>query len=95
MEGHTIDISGLDKQDLLYRMWQLSRIDPIYTSLVRPWYHWDGAQEALERGYIDSCYGRPIKCNLSGDTVNSRLYDRYAGEGTLARIVQEMREEKK
>ena len=50
-------------------------------------------QEHLQArdGYVDYACGRVIKCDLSGDTMGTRGYDRDNGEGAARRVVDELR----
>lgn len=46
------------------------------------------AEELLKKThYYDYLYGRLMKIDLSGDTLNTRLYDRDLGEGSAARAL--------
>ncbi len=49
------------------------------------------AEQAIARGYVDYFAGRPIKADFSGDTLDDRLYDRDAGNGTASRIIDGLR----
>lgn len=41
--------------------------------------------------FVDYYHGRPIKVAIGDDEISPRLYDRDAGEGKLAMIVNELR----
>ena len=47
-------------------------------------------QKKQSKKYIDYFCGRCIKTDISGDSVNPRLYDRDAGDGEFARIVKSL-----
>ncbi len=49
------------------------------------------AQKSIDRGCADYCAGRPIKIDFSGDEIDPRLYDRDAGQGAAARVVDGLR----
>ena len=50
------------------------------------------AETQLARGtYVDYFCGRPIKVDLSGDELEEYLYDRDAGKGAAARIIDGLR----
>ena len=93
MNSDNIDISGLDRKDLLKRLWTNMKV-PAHSMGVfggaNASYSDAGASEAL-KGYIDYYQGRCIKTDLSKDSVDPYLYDRDAGTGTFAKIVAAMR----
>lgn len=85
----SVDIKGLDKVDLLRALYA-----DVFKS---PWawvqtdgFNDDLAKEAVKR-YIDYFQGRAIKCDLSEDTVDPRLYDRDAGVGQFQKVVDCLR----
>lgn len=41
--------------------------------------------------YFDYVFGRPLKIDLSGDTMDTWLYDRDNGKGSAARLIDELR----
>lgn len=45
------------------------------------------SDEVGGRFYFDYVHGKPLKVDLSGDTVDLRLYDRDAGEGAGVRAL--------
>jgi hypothetical protein len=90
--GHHHDISGVDKMVLLKKMWENATPARFFSdtlSQAPAWDH-DVAAEAIQ-GYVDYLLGRPIKMDLSGDTVDASCYDRDAGEGTFVRVLQDCR----
>jgi len=90
-----IDISGLDKAKLLYLLYFNAKSFAMTANIPAGFAEiFDGRtleKEAIKRGYIDYFNGRPIKTDLSNDTVNPYLYDRDAGQGMFAKVVFEMR----
>lgn len=92
----SVNISGLSKVDLLERLW--TRMKPAaffaFNPSAAPSFNKDGAEKAV-KGYIDYFCGRCIKSDLSGDTVNTFLYNRDAGSGAFEKVVEGMREELK
>lgn len=89
-----IDISGLNKVELLRRLHSLAPPALFFTSSGLPILDFDvnEAKSTLsECSYIDHCCGRPIKANLSVDTVDPEMYDKIAGEGTFSKLVAQMR----
>jgi hypothetical protein len=90
----TIDISGLDKVELLFNLWNNQPfIAPAY--IGNPLMFDDvNARKAVTR-YIDYFNGRPIKTDLSKDTVDTWLYNRDAGKGKFEAIVEMLRKRNK
>lgn len=43
--------------------------------------------------YFDYVKGRPLKVDLSGDTLDTRLYDRDQGNGAAAKIIAKLQSE--
>lgn len=89
----TIDITGLDKVELLRRLHENQIVAGFFTMMGRPAPPFDEkeAVKFIENGYIDYFCGRAIKTDLSADFISPRMYDRDAGTGTFARIVADMR----
>ena len=88
-----IDISGLDKVELLHELWENTRPAAFFHHVEHMAPHYDAelAADAV-RQHIDYFCGRCIKTDLTQDTVNPYLYDRDAGAGAFARIVTKMKE---
>jgi hypothetical protein len=40
---------------------------------------------------FDYVHGRPIKCDISGDELDPRLYDQDQGDGAAAAVVEHLR----
>ena len=84
-----IDISKKDKGAVLAALYNGSRpqgmgmlhFDPA------PMTPQEGASVLARSTYVDYLKGRVIKCDLSGDTLDPRLYDRDLGQGAAARVV--------
>ena len=92
MNSNNISIKGLDKVELLKNLWQ-GQIPAGYFALssVRgPAFNEETAKEEVKK-HIDYFCGRAIKTNLSGDEIDPYLYDRDAGKGKFAQIVDGMR----
>jgi len=91
-----IDIKGLNKGQLLDALVLGTQYNgPFafaseFASYLSP-VNLNKSEKVASAGYIDRYGGKPIKTNLTGDFVDSRLYDRDAGEGTFVKIVQIMR----
>lgn len=86
----TIDISKLDKADVLAALYNNSKqqgmgfIDPRgRLPMTR-----DTASDLLKLGtYFDYVNGRVMKVELKGDVLNPWLYDRDNGKGAAARAL--------
>lgn len=88
-----INISGLDKVELLQRLHRGQIIAGFFAGnpSLAPAFDVDKAADAVT-SYIDYFCGRAIKTDLSKDSVDPRLYDRDAGAGKFAQIVKQMRD---
>lgn len=84
-----IDISGLDKADVLAALYNGSRpqglgvlhFDPQPMTVKE-------ARSLVETGtYFDYLKGRVLKVDISGDALDPRLYDRDLGEGAAERAL--------
>lgn len=89
------DISGIDRDLLLFRLWQATCQHnngrwPVEFDL-------DQAKgQANVAGYVDYACGRPIKATILDESVtmvDTSLYDRDAGVGTFQRVVDTIRAE--
>lgn len=87
-----INIKGIDKTTLLRKLWEGMRPAAFFSQFPMPPPPFDeGAAQEAVKGYIDYFEGRCIKCDLSGDEVDPRMYDRDAGQGAFARIADSLR----
>lgn len=93
-----IDISDIDLVVLVQNLWKHQKLGAFF--LNAPWMVPSepcigDIKACLEAGYIDYIAGRCIQTNFSDLTkVNTRSYDRDAGEGTFERIVADLRKNK-
>lgn len=97
-----IDISGLDKVNLLQHLWENTgprfptSEEPVIVKAIwhqpRMPFRSEKALRVVDK-YIDYYEARPIKCDLSGDKAESRFYDRDSHR-PMRKIVEEMRNEK-
>lgn len=92
-QSDSVDISGLDKAGLLFRLWSNAKPALYYTQRNIDPPEFGPMKAALEatKTYIDYYNGRCIKANLSGNSVNPKMYDRDAGTGAFSTIVNTMR----
>ena len=88
----SINIRELDRIELLKRMWTKTGSASFFmhNRLPSPAFPESGAEEAVS-GYIDYFGGKPIKTDLSKDSIDPWLYNRDAGQGALEEIVEVMR----
>lgn len=87
-----IDISGLDKVELLRKLWENQIVSQYYSDTGRsaPEFDIDEARSAVQDD-IDYFCGRCIKCDISGDEADPTDYDIDAGKGIFLKIVGEMK----
>ena len=90
-----VDISQINKVDLLYRLWNQGNLKKSKSSLERNTVEWDGsnAQKVIDGGYIDYYCGHPIWCDISKDIVNCKKYNSYYGDKMFQTIVLFMNRE--
>lgn len=93
-----IDIIGLDKARVFQVLYNNARAQGM------GWLHFDDnpmteaqAREltdamAARRDYrVDYYQGRVMKVDISGDSLDPRLYDRDNGDGAAARLIESIR----
>ena len=92
-----IDITGLDRADLLRRLFNAARpggglasvanaMEPDEMSRSEAMRLMDGGQT-----YIDYHRGRVLKCDVTQDRFRTALYDRDNGAGEAERVIDELR----
>ncbi len=89
-----IDISGMDKAEVLAALYNGSRqqgmgfLHSRGTSEMTV----EQAREELKRdSYFDYLNGRVMKIGLDSDDLETRLYDRDNGVGAAERIIEKLR----
>jgi len=90
----SIDISGLDKVELLRRLYERSQPAAFFrmSGMSPPSFGTDEpAPHVAVTKYIDYYSGRVIKTDLSKDTIDPYLFDRDNGKGAFAEVVSKMR----
>jgi hypothetical protein len=91
METQTIDISKLDKAEVLAALYNNSRQQGMGFLNVRgrePLTKEQAAELLKETTYFDYLAGRVMKFDLSGETLDPRLYDRDNGTGSAAMALE-------
>lgn len=97
-----IDITGIDKADLLVALYDraqaqgvgllLARAEPMTREHAQQLID-EHIKAALNRGiYIDYLHGRVMKVDIGGDELSPVLYDRDNGPGAAAQVVGQLRE---
>lgn len=78
-----LDISGLDKVDVLLALYESARPQGMGFMHFRDEPMPRGEAKALleRQSYFDYLHGRVMKVNLKGDVLKTALYDRDNGEG--------------
>lgn len=91
----TVDISGLDKLEVVHALWAMARPAPTFLDrkLATPSFDQATAKAVLESGrpYFDYLCGRALKTDFSGSLLDPRLYDRDHGAGTVQKVVDILR----
>lgn len=87
----TVNIKGIDKVELLRQLWKNQKAIGFH-KMVGTLYEFDIqlASKAVLK-YIDYFQGKVIKTDLKDDDVDPWLYDRDAGEGAFAKVVNVMK----
>ena len=102
-----IDIKGLDKAEVLYALYHNSHAQGMsFLGLPRAEENFtlEHAQELIKesgydpegenrryRLYFDYVEGHVIKCDITNDEFDERLYDRDCGEGAAAKAIEYVR----
>ena len=90
-----IDISGLDKADLLIALYNGSKQQGMgFLHEPTPLTKYEANDLLRQTSYFDYLRGRVMKVDLAGDTLDPWGYDRDLGEGAAARIVDNVRANK-
>ena len=92
MESKEVDISGIDKVELLKALWKGMKPASFYmrTGVPPPSFDEKTAKEAVKK-YIDYFQGRCIKTDIRRNIADPCLYDRDAGPGAFAQIVANLK----
>lgn len=90
----SVDISGLDKDQLLLALWKRATVASFYNVVpqLAPQFDLYTAQSQVKNGYADYICGRPIKVQIyDSDVVSSVAYDRENGIGAFEDVVDSLR----
>ena len=93
MEHKDIDISGLDKAEVLAALYNASCPQGLGFLNASPGdMSVEQARELLKQGdYFDYLHGRVMKVCLRGDLLDPCLYDRDLGQGAAARAIAHLK----
>jgi hypothetical protein len=91
-----IDITGLDKKEILKQLWLGSEPAIVFTmnNIEPPKYNEKEAELAIEKGYVDYLCGRAIKSEIGTNKLDSYIYDKYNGYGAMEEAVDIVRNKK-
>lgn len=105
-----IDIKGLDKAEVLYSLYHnshaqgmsflgLPRAEESFTlehaqELIKETGYDPEGENRLGCLYFDYVEGHVIKCDITNDEFDERLYDRDCGEGAAAKAIEYVKEGK-
>jgi len=96
-ESGVVDISGLDKVEVLRALYAKSKVQGMGRYAFVPGdLDYSEAKEILEcqRGYVDYLKGRVMKVSLTEDTLNTRLFNRDNGTGAAEDVIKNLRSTK-
>ena len=92
-----VDISGLNKVDVLYALYNASHVQGLGFIDAVPNYTYEDCKkdfDASKSKYFDYLHGRVIKVSLADDHwLNPRLYDRDCGEGAAYYAIEALRKQ--
>ncbi len=89
-----VDITGLDKAEVLYALYNASHVQGLGFLQAVDNYTLEDARrdyEAFDDKYFDYLHGRVLKVDLSGNEFNPRLFDRDCGNGAAAAAIEKLR----
>ena len=90
-----IDIKGLSKAQVLHALWHASKAQGLsFLGLSGGSFTLEDAQEVVDNQpclYFDYVAGHVIKCDLSKDEFDERLFDRDNGDGAAATAIENLR----
>lgn len=95
-----VNIKGLDKAEVLLALWKGSHAQGMsFLGMKNGGLTLEKAEEMVgelkenkRRLYFDYVQGHVIKCDLTNDEFDPRLYDRDCGEGRGEEVIKALRE---
>ena len=95
MANSKVDIAGLDKAELLIKLWMNSKNASFFANsgmpLPRPPTLEDARTELTRSSYVDYFSGRVINTNFESGQIDPQMYDRDIGSGVFQKVVDNMR----
>lgn len=96
----SVSIKGLDKAEVLLALWKgshaqgLSFLGIVDAGMldIEKAKHCIEEAKAHGRLYFDYLNGHVIKCDITNDEFDPRLYDRDCGEGRAEEVIKALRE---
>lgn len=92
-----INIKGLDKAEVLLALYKGSHTQGVSFLGMKGTFDLEKAKKEIEETpslYFDYVNGHIIKCDISGDEFDERLYDRDCGEGRAAEVIEALKKGK-
>lgn len=95
-----VNIKDLNKAEVLYALWKGSHTQGMsFLGMGTQPFTLEMAEELVKKSeggrlYFDYVYGHVIKCDITEDEFNERLYDRDCGEGAAESAIAMLREGK-
>ena len=94
----TIDVDRIPPLVLVKALWEKAPVCDFALQNNLPPHEWDKqseklAKDAIAEGFIHYNTLRPIMVNFDSTNVDPTAYDGFAGAGTFASVVQELRKE--
>ena len=94
-----VNIKGLDKAEVLLALWKGSHAQGMsFLGMMGGGLTLEKAKEEVNELkennyplYFDYVMGHVIKCDITGDEFDPRLYDRDCGEGRAAEVIEALR----
>lgn len=90
-----INIKGLSKSQVLHALWHASKARRIsFIGLLGESFTLEDAQKEVDDQpclYFDYVAGHIIKCDLSKDEFDERLFDKDNGDGAAAKAIENLR----
>lgn len=87
-----MDISGIDRERLLYELWKVRQWDTFWMITQNRTVPFDDslAKKFTDRKIKILC-GKPMYLDLTSDVVDFTSYNKYAGPGTAELIIHKLK----
>ena len=88
-----MNITGLNKAAVLVALYNNAKVQGLgfLQATCKPMEEAEAAELLKEQSYFDYLHGRVMKIDMSGDEINTRLYNRDNGDGAAERVVDKLR----